>query len=255
MTPLYRAAIRGVGTDVGCPPTVSDRAAQNISRAAIFDVSGVRDATRSLAVEFHREGGGLGDYGFLPAPVCLLEAESPPVSVPAHMAEAMRNYTGVRSAILLEESDPGRAYVWLLVLRPDGAVVCKGEDALDLISGESEKKLGCIPLALATLAIINAPRGVEREVVPPHKGQARAMRSEGVAASLLRPWTRVKLSAPRARDGVGSPVGGEQKAYHFCRQHTRLRRGRAELVRAHWRGNPALGIVRKTYAVEGSPNA
>jgi hypothetical protein len=38
-----------------------------------------------------------------------------------------------------------------------------------------------------------------------------------------------------------------EKCLHFCRSHLRVRNGRLEQVKAHWRGNPSLGIKQTRY--------
>jgi hypothetical protein len=44
--------------------------------------------------------------------------------------------------------------------------------------------------------------------------------------------------------GAGMP-----RALHFVRAHLRLRLGKIELVRPHWRGDAQLGIKRPAYLV------
>jgi len=44
--------------------------------------------------------------------------------------------------------------------------------------------------------------------------------------------------------------GGTPKAFHFCRGHVRrLSSGVVTRVRAHWRGDPSLGVCQADYRV------
>lgn len=101
------------------------------------------------------------------------------------------------------------------------------------------------------LALINTPRVVGRQEHAPHAGFERKLSTHKGAAFRLHPWNEIKLEVlrPPAAGEVGS--AGEsltgQKALHFCRAHLRLRRGRVEIVSAHWRGDAALGVQRSRY--------
>lgn len=105
----------------------------------------------------------------------------------------------------------------------------------------------------ALLAMINTPRVLGRKQHMPHRGlERRLTRHLGVGAFPLHAWTELVLSV--------SPTGTHddqehqahltgQKCLHFCRSHLRIRCGRLEVVRAHWRGDAALGIKRTRYKV------
>lgn len=102
------------------------------------------------------------------------------------------------------------------------------------------------------LALINTPRVVERQQHAPHAGFERKLSTQG-AAFRLHPWNEIKLEVLRpAAAGVDGAAGESltgQKALHFCRAHLRVRRGRVEIVSAHWRGDAALGVQRSRYRV------
>lgn len=107
----------------------------------------------------------------------------------------------------------------------------------------------------ALLAIINTPRLIGRKQHMPHVGFERSiLRSRPLIGKFpLHAWTELKLSVSammKQADGVEheAHLTGE-KCLHFCRAHIRVRNGRLEQVRAHWRGDPALGIKRTRYKV------
>jgi hypothetical protein len=104
------------------------------------------------------------------------------------------------------------------------------------------------------LAIINSPRIVGRRVHLPHKGLARELaKASGVNIGPLHDWHEIKLEIhkPESIDD-GEPHEATltgRRALHFCRKHVRIRLGKLEYVRAHWRGDPAIGIRRARYVV------
>jgi hypothetical protein len=67
----------------------------------------------------------------------------------------------------------------------------------------------------------------------------------------LRAWTEIKLEVCPPKWAGDLPENETHftgtRALHFCRAHARIRLGRLEFVRAHWRGDPALGIKRSRY--------
>lgn len=101
------------------------------------------------------------------------------------------------------------------------------------------------------LAMINAPRIIGRRQHMPHAGlQRKIARSKGMVGKFpLRAWTEIVLEVSPPKEAVGeyeARLSGA-KALHFCRAHLRVRNGQLEYVRAHWRGDPALGIKRSRY--------
>lgn len=109
------------------------------------------------------------------------------------------------------------------------------------VIGLSDREGGAIYglLLAAAIILLNAPYGVERIPQEAHRGFARRVRQRGFGQ--LRPSITIRLDraqAPPAQYGAGAG-----KAFHFCRAHLRrLASGRAVKVRAHWRGDPRLGI-------------
>lgn len=108
-------------------------------------------------------------------------------------------------------------------------------------------------LLAASLSLINTPRIIGRRQHMPHAGLQKkiAAAKRMVGKFPLRAWTEIKLEvSPPKHDGVEHEAlltGG--KALHFCRAHLRIRFGKVELVSAHWRGDPSIGIKRTRYAV------
>lgn len=104
----------------------------------------------------------------------------------------------------------------------------------------------------ALLSIINSPKIIDRSTHKPSSGlQKRLGRKVGKPFELL-PWHEIFLDVRPPPDGEHG-AGGERltgpKAFHFCRSFIRMRLGKLERVRAHWRGDPALGISQASYRV------
>lgn len=109
----------------------------------------------------------------------------------------------------------------------------------------------------AVFAIINTPRIIGRRQHMPHRGfernMVRAMKLVGKFP--LHAWTEIRLDVAVPKDmsrdrSVEAHYTG-MVAYHWCRAHLRIRLGKLELVKAHERGNPALGFRQSRYRMEG----
>lgn len=116
-----------------------------------------------------------------------------------------------------------------------------------------EKALSCLTAMIAMLAMINSPRVIGRSVHLPHAGLQRALARDRkmVGKFPLQAWTEIKLEVrPPVEDAVeyDAHLTGS-RALHFVRKHYRIRLGRLELVRSHWRGDAALGIKRSRYVL------
>lgn len=142
-----------------------------------------------------------------------------------------------------------------LELDPDGEHFSSGRKSAVTDHGpDYDMALGVLAAFVASsLLLINAPRGVERQTSPPHKGLAREVRKAGLGE--FKPVHTIRLSArsgPVGESDSGGPASS--KAFHFCRSHVRkLPTGEVTRVRAHWRGDPALGLRRGDYLVTGAP--
>lgn len=105
----------------------------------------------------------------------------------------------------------------------------------------------------ATLSLINSPRIVARSERKASSGLGKFLNRKGDGPYNLLPWHEVFLDItppPEATDadGGGSRLTGP-RALHFCRQHIRIKRGRLEMVRAHYRGSADVGIAQTQYRV------
>lgn len=105
------------------------------------------------------------------------------------------------------------------------------------------------------LAFINTPRVIGRATHAPHAGLQKALTKARAAAFgkyALHAWTEIRLHVRPEHDANRSDEDvwlTGRRALHFVRCHLRLRLGQLELVTAHWRGDPALGIKQSRYKV------
>jgi hypothetical protein len=109
---------------------------------------------------------------------------------------------------------------------------------------------------MAFLAIINTPNIVDRAECQAHKSLAREIAKREGAAFKLHPWHQIKLEIFKPRHiSDGEPhedVITGRRALHFCRAFIRIRLGRLEHVRSHWRGDPEFGIRQASYKVRAA---
>lgn len=222
-----------------------------------FDCTEIATVASGLATEFMlglAQGHGK-DLSFLPAPRTWIEWLD------------TNNRTGERSRLgyFLEERKDG-AFVCMATASPIfAAYPCMILALRDQITptGQLAKMmppftnddLGCTAAALLhmLLAFINTPRVIGRRQHMPHRGLERELlKSQSLVGKFpLHAWTEIKLEITPPRDVSGEePIETHlngQKALHFCRAHLRVKRGKLEVVRAHWRGDPAIGIKRSRY--------
>lgn len=188
------------------------------------------DTTAScVSVGCYSIGGGIG-FTVIPAgDLPLLGAADP-------------DEFALNSAITMEElgnapRTPGTAYFDASKLDLDAALALEQNRAYWLY---------------AALAIINSPKIVDRSTRPPSSGlQKRLARRFGAPFQLL-PWHEIFLDIRPPTTGEERGEGGRltgPKALHFCRSFLRIRLGKLERVRAHWRGDPALGLSQASYRV------
>ncbi|CAA2161100.1 hypothetical protein MBRA_06260 [Methylobacterium brachiatum] len=104
--------------------------------------------------------------------------------------------------------------------------------------------------AIAALALINSPRISER--APADLTKLNRARTKRGKKKLLTYSTVVIRPGLHTLRSAGGAVGPEHvgRALHKVRAHFRLRRGRVEIVRSHWRGNEANGVRLHNYRVE-----
>lgn len=105
----------------------------------------------------------------------------------------------------------------------------------------------------ATLSLINSPRIVARSERQASSKLSKFLNRKGDGQYNLLPWHEVFLDitpppeATEAADGATRLTG--PRALHFCRQHIRIKRGKLEMVRAHYRGSAEVGIAQTQYRV------
>ena len=221
-----------------------------------FECSDVLEAAKELAADLHKRPNQIGRLAFLPAPktwiewreedgrigILLRELKShkgEPVC--AHLYYALDNLSWEHTGML--------ELVGLLNHKPNAVVPLSMGGRL---SGSLEEKITTY-LLYALLAMINTPRLIGRRQHMPHRGLerdlTRAMKPIGKYP--LHAWTEIKLEVGVPRDASGEPSVEAhytgQRALHFCRAHLRVRLGRLEIVRAHWRGDASLGIKQSRY--------
>ncbi len=105
----------------------------------------------------------------------------------------------------------------------------------------------------AFLALINTPRVIGRQVHDPHRGAEKKLKAKRGDGFRLNKWTEIKLHIETTEEYSASSSERHltgQKALHFCRAHLRMRLGRVEIVRAHWRGDATLGVKPARYTVK-----
>jgi hypothetical protein len=149
--------------------------------------------------------------------------------------------------------------IGVLYCQPGKAVVAA---ALELLPDDqarifSDTRLPCppgsspgfaLPVA-AMLVMLNAPKGFRQKPVAAHRGHAKQIRR--LTGITLKPahTVHVDLSAGDVSPSGSTGTGGAPKAFHFCRAHRRNLGDRSIRLRAHWRGDPALGVCQSTYEV------
>ena len=108
-----------------------------------------------------------------------------------------------------------------------------------------------IAFGVMAIDLINTPGIVGMKQRTPHTGLARKLARIGVGSYPLRAWSEVTVKTHTVVDDGEYESGATfRKCLHFVRAHRRhYRDGRESIVRAHWRGDPALGIKRTRYKV------
>jgi hypothetical protein len=181
---------------------------------------------------------------FAPAPVTLLDAK------PSHGAYRV-------GALLVERGD----WIDYFVLSTDRTLKAMSLNIRDIdksvlpgiLSLEEEIQQGT--LLIADLFLINTPHIVGQKVHQPHAGlQRKIARAKGMVGKFpLHAWTEITLwcDADDMREAASDEAiearFSGRKCLHFVRSFLRWRQGQLERVKAHWRGDPALGMKRSRY--------
>lgn len=262
-------------------------AAKKLSGAHCFDVTAAWPVIEELATKIAYDSHDVGPLGFLPAEKTWIEydasATMPKKHFPGREGFLLESKAGGRFAditwcaecgqytdeqlrLMSSGNDIGRIQ-WgyqaanddqLLYLFHDAnsRVHWTGRDVGPEITDLDEREAlanwqpGVI---FAALALINSPRIIGRRQHMPHRGLERDLvaKKKLIGKFPLHAWTEIKLEINAQRDAstdasTEAHLTGE-RALHFCRAHLRIRLGKLEIVSAHWRGNPALGIKQTRY--------
>lgn len=205
-----------------------------------------------LMEQIRQSGFGAGHFdnkiGFAPAPRFWIE---------------YRSTDGLRWAWHAEQHNQGDPQGWvtfrLCGMMQSGTAAELGEP-FDIRLSDFAAKLpkgneypNYVGMIYAALVIINSPRIVGRKQHMPHRGLERRMANAKamIGKFPLRAWTEIKIKVSdigkRADGSIQEAHYTGERCLHFCRAHLRVRLGRLEIVKAHERGNPALGIKRTRY--------
>jgi hypothetical protein len=186
----------------------------------------------------------VGERIFLPAPKTWIEYVEP---------------SGIRLGFLLHEHD-GRISVLYFTdgyMKALGTIQNNSAEVRvfpgDEVVSDDDAYSSLVHLQLL-LVVINSPKIVARSERGPSFGlQKRFRDAPGGAPFKLQDWTEIKLQITKPRDiDDGEPHEDQitgRRALHFCRRHIRIKNGRLEYVRAHWRGDPTVGIKQSRYVV------
>lgn len=227
--------------------------ARTLVQASCFDLSAVLGTVHAAASELARaqaddqliQHGGLL---FMPNRYCWLEARNG-----SRREGVFLDQVEDQIGYLMFSTETRQPGVGMLVLGKDGETFSVHANVQGLRRIDSVLPTVVAGVGLwvaAALLLINAPRGVAAEDKRPHKGLVREVRRL-LGFDALRPDTIIRLNGTVVR---GDPALGDSdlsgKAFHFCRSHVRrLSSGAITQVRAHWRGDPSIGVSARDYTV------
>lgn len=239
MSPL---ALRIFRQFLGAPnaPIIPDRAgiSARLAEAHCFEVTEVYDLAEKLSSDPAFVADDLTS-SFLPAPYTWIE----------------HKHGNARFALFLTERADGEGFnLFQASAENNGRMPFDGVGQnYEIVRMESVQPETTAACALVILAMINTPKLIGRVQHMPHRGlEKRLLKNrKNIGRFPLRAWTEIKLhiAPPRDASGDGSVEAHYtgQRPLHFCRAHLRIKMGRIELVKAHWRGDPSLGIKRSRY--------
>lgn len=239
MTPL---ALRLLRQFLGEPnaPLMPDRAglSMKLMEAHCFEVSDIWDAALKLSSDPTFLPDDL-TASFLPAPYTWIE-----------YAVGNQRF----GSLLMDRTDGNGFNLFHAMAENNGRTAFDGTaQNYEIVTVKDVQPKTSAAHTLVVLAMINTPRIVGRVQHMPHRGlERRLLKSrKNIGKFPLHAWTEIKLRIgdPRDASGDGSVEAHYtgQRALHFCRAHLRIRMGRLEFVKAHWRGDPSLGVKRSRY--------
>lgn len=247
---------------------------QVLTTMRCFDCTAVSEMAHDLAHDMLEKERLTSQLAFLPAPATWIE----------YIKEGGGTGTGpaMRIAYLLQETQGGTftsvslasfvtkhfaenenitqqmaPFINKVIIGPMGELQLRDQASFDGIemskwTEQPAPDAEQAAIIYALLAIINTPHFVGRREHQPHTGLQRQLRQElGQKDLTLLPWTEILLQIRDHRAGAsaqGDTLTG-QKAFHFVRSFLRVRLGKLELVKAHSRGNPDIGIRQTSYRV------
>lgn len=246
---------------------------KTMSGAHFFDLTQVTDQMWDVANRISDGSIEVGDLAFLPAPKTWIEYD-----------EAKDNFRGRVAYLLVEDAAKAFATGYYIgecgTARNTGSPGGYWTDNIDgggcQLASAACRDVGVTyrdpvidedgapqeqAIVFAMLALINSPRVINRRQFMPDRGLETALSKArgGVGKFPLHAWTELTLSVGDQVDHSDRQpfeahlTGG--RALHFCRQHLRIRSGRLERVRAHWRGDASLGIKRTRYRLSDTARA
>lgn len=223
-----------------------------------FDVTDASPLIDELSSDLlNQEALPVDETSFLPAPRTWIEVTK-------------RTEDGrFRMGWLLEDhpADRGAVTVSVVFKHDDGLQFGSADNGLLRLASCEQPAFKAVAgaptwsLILGALALINSPRIIGRRQHMPHRGLERRLvaRRCAIGKFPLHAWTEIKLHVTPPHDASGEKsteahLTGE-RALHFCRAHLRIRLGKLEVVRGHWRGDASLGIRRSRYVLKADRSA
>lgn len=258
MTPFYAAFTRELHADMADNDLANDFVLKQMFDCHCFEVSAILDVASDL--HFRQLDNPLPEERlFLPAPKTWIEWKTSEhwfglLLLEQNLCNA--DYTIVKLCTTsLDRLWP--PYFECTGLTPEHVrgAFCPGFE-----KARRQKLLDRIaphPIA-ALLALINTPQIVgRRQHMPSRKLEREVMKRRGSGVQFpLRAWTEIRLEITPPRDAMlDEPHEAHltgAKARHFVRKHLRIQHGKLVTVKAHWRGDAALGIKQSRYTVTAS---
>lgn len=267
MTPLAQLFLKQLTLPVAKRTAVKDPddITHMMNDIHCFEVSDVYDAAFNLARDLHTEHYVNNRFppklAFLPAPKTWIELQ---VGGKRDAFFLIEGKNRMEAKLYTAHGYGGRAvgaqsgFIDLECSDPRDGVFCDRPEDDEYLNASLKMKY----MIYAFLALINTPRVIGRRQHMPHRGlERKLLAAQSVVGKFpLQAWTEIKLEvSPEPSNESGAPsteahLTGE-RALHFCRAHLRVRLGRLEVVRGHWRGDASLGIRRSRYRLQSGKTA
>jgi len=255
MTPLAHQIVR----EMMLPQhrrTIEDRSGllKRMDDIHCFEITDVLALSLQTVGSIVRCGGMDATLAFLPAPKTWIEWQSPAGFRVGYLLDGTRNEQAPVTWAAMQV--PGHPVVTLsyserlpLLQNEDGRITLT-----DTTLGVWAEKTrwSSVGLCVGAIPIINTPRIIGRRQHMPHRGLEKRLLKDrpNIGHFPLHAWTEILLRVEPPKDASDEEHEARltgQRALHFCRAHLRIRCGRLEVVRAHWRGDASLGVKRSRY--------